>query len=92
MAINVRVCQMRSFVVAKEMKCGIVALMATAAFECSSAASCPVFMPQVKRRLGAFTTVSLLEYIAEYPSLVLVELCFLIIFLQIHSGGWSKAS
>ncbi len=90
--MSVRICQMRSFVVAKEMKCGIVAVIATAAFECSSAASCPVFMPQAKRRLGAFTAVSLLEDIAEYPSLVLVELCFLIIVLQIHSGGWSMPS
>ncbi len=49
---------MRSFVVAKEMECGIVTVIATAAFEYSSAASCPVFMPQAKRRLGALTTVS----------------------------------
>ncbi len=62
--------------VAEEMECGIVAVIATAAFECSSAASCPVFRPQAKRRLGAFNAVSLLGDIAEYPSLVLVELCF----------------
>ncbi len=82
--MSVRVNRMRAFVVAKEMECGKVAVMATAAFECSSAASCPVFMPQDKRRLGAFTVISLLGDIAEDPSLVLEELCFPGNFLSPH--------